>query len=235
MTTRRTTTRRTTTRRTRTAHGSRGAWRAGVAPVVAGVFVLAGLAGCSSDRVGTAAVIEGRTVSVDDLQTKTQEHLAVVPGGNAGDAQRAMLQRMIVSAAIDTAARDAGVRVRDGEIATERAAVLESVGGPKGLIRTLAQSQQPTVLAPEDIDRWIKDRLLFRAIAEEIAGGPLSAEAPETEQAITGANEALRAAGEQIDVEVSPRYGTWDPESGITSLVSGGLSKTAAELDDDGS
>ncbi len=58
---------------------------------------------------------------------------------------------------------------------------------------------------------------------------------PEAEQAIAAANEALRAAGEQIDVEVSPRYGTWDPASGITALVSGGLSKTAAELDDDGS
>ena len=202
---------------------------------VAGLLLLAGLAGCSSDRVGTAAVIEGRTVSVDDLQTRAQQHLAVVPGGNPGDAQRALLQRMIISAAIDTAARDAGVRVRDGQIASERDSVLESVGGRKGLIRALAQSQQPTVLAPADIERWVKDRLLFRAIAEEIAGGPLSADAPETEQAITAANEALRAAGEQIAVEVSPRYGTWDPASGITALVSGGLSRTAAELDDDGS
>ncbi len=202
---------------------------------VAGLLLLAGLAGCSSDRVGTAAVIEGRTVSVDDLQTRAQQHLAVVPGGNPGDAQRALLQRMIVSAAIDTAARDAGVRVRDGQIAAERDSVLESVGGRKGLIRALAQSQQPTVLAPADIERWVKDRLLFRAIAEEVAGGPLTADAPEAEQAITAANEALRAAGEQIDVEVSPRYGTWDPASGVTPLVSGGLSKTAAELDDDGS
>ena len=202
---------------------------------VAGLLLLAGLAGCSSDRVGTAAVIEGRTVSVDDLQTRTRQHLAVVPGGNPGDAQRSLLQRMIVSAAIDTAARDAGVRVRNGQIAAERDSVLESVGGRKGLIRALAESQQPTVLAPADIERWVKDRLLFRAIAEEIAGGPLSADAPEAEQAIAAANEALRAAGEQIDVEVSPRYGTWDPASGITALVSGGLSKTAAELDDDGS
>lgn len=202
---------------------------------VVGVVLVTGLTGCSPDRLGTAAVIDGRTVTVDDLQTRTQEHLAVVPGGDAGGAQRSLLQRMIVSAALDTAARDAGVRVRAGQVATERDAVLDSVGGPKRLIRALAESQQPTVLAPGDIDRWIKDRLLFRAIAEEIAGVPLSAEAPETEQAITEANAALRAAGEEIDVEVSPRYGTWDPESGITPLVSGGLSKTAAELADDGS
>lgn len=221
------TTRRTTRTKTRTIPALMT-----VAAALAGVL---GLSGCSTDRLGTAAVIEGRSVSVDDLQTRTQEYLAVVPGGNAGEAQRSMLQRMIVSAAIDLAARDAGVRVRAGQLAGERAAVLESVGGRKGLIRALGQSQQPTILAPRDIDRWVKDRLLFRAIAEQIAGGPLSAEAPETEQAITAANDALRAAGEQVDVEVSPRYGTWDPASGITPLVSGGLSKTPAELDDDGS
>ena len=50
------TTCRTTTRKTR------------MTVVVAGVVVLAGLTGCSSNRVGTAAVIEGRTVSVDEQQ-----------------------------------------------------------------------------------------------------------------------------------------------------------------------
>ncbi len=228
----------TTTRQTgptrRGPRPARRVLRLGAA-VAGAVVVVSALAGCSTDRVGTAAVIEGRTVSIDDLQAKTREHLAVVPGGDAGDAQRSILQRMIVSAAIDAAARGAGVRVRAGQIASERDAVLKSVGGRKGLIRTLAQSQQPTVLAPGDVDRWIKDRLLFRAIAEKIAGGPLSADAPETQQAITAANEALRAAGKRIDVEVSPRYGTWNPASGITPLVSGGLSKTAAELDDESS
>lgn len=221
---------------TRTAHGSpRRARRTAVAAVAGGVVLVVGLSGCSPARVGSAAVIEGRTVSVEDLQSTTRDHLAVVPGGNAGDAQRAILQRMIVSAAIDDAAREAGVQVRDGQVATERAAVYESVGGPKGLIRALSQAQPPTVLAPQDIDRWIKDRLLFRAIAEDIAGGPLAPEAPETQQAITETNDQLRAAGERIDVEVSPRYGRWEPESGVTPLVSGGLSRTAAELDDSGS
>jgi hypothetical protein len=29
---------------------------------------------------------------------------------------------------------------------------------------------------------------------------------------------------------VSPRYGTWNSRQGLTPLVSGGLSKTAAEI-----
>jgi len=203
--------------------------------LAAAVALGASLGACSPDRVGSAAVIDGRTVSSDDLQATARAYLAVVPGGDAGDAQRSILQRMIVSAAIDEAAREAGVRVRDGQVAAERDQVLESVGGRKGLIRTLAQSQQPTVLAPQDVDRWIKDRLLFRAIAEEIAGVPLDPEAPETQQALNETNDRLRQASEGIVVELSPRYGTWDPATGLVPLVSGGLSKTAAELDDSGS
>jgi hypothetical protein len=33
-----------------------------------------------------------------------------------------------------------------------------------------------------------------------------------------------------MEIEVSPRYGEWDPRSGLTPLVSGGLSQTVAEL-----
>ena len=202
--------------------------------VAAGAFAVI-LSGCSPDRVGSAAVIDGRTVSSDDLQANARAYLAVVADGDAGDAQRAILQRMIVSAAIDEAARKAGVRVPDGRVAAERDQLLESVGGPKALIRTLAESQQPTVLAPQDIDRWVKDRLLFRGIAEGIAGGTLDPEGAETQQALDETNTLLREASQRVDVEVSPRYGTWDPDTGLAPLLSGGLSQTAAELDDNGS
>lgn len=34
-----------------------------------------------------------------------------------------------------------------------------------------------------------------------------------------------------MTVDVSPRYGTWDPKTGsINGLVSGGLAQTAAQL-----
>lgn len=220
---------------TRTAeHRPARARRRAAVLVVAGLLA-AGVTGCSPDRVGSAAVIDGRPVSTDELQSATRDFLEVVPQGDAGAAQRAILQRMIVSAVIDEAARAAGVRVPDGQVAAERDAVLQSVGGRQGLIRTLAGSEQPTILPPQDIDRWVKDRLLFNALAEEIAGGPLEPQAPETQQALNQANADLSAASERVEVEVSPRYGSWDPQTGITPLVSGGLSKTVAELDEDGS
>jgi len=198
------------------------------------LVAVASLSACSQDQLGAAAVIEGRSITVDELQSATRDYLEVVPDADAGDAQRAILQRMIVSAVIDEAARAAGVHVRDGKVAAERDGVLQSVGGRKGLVRELTQSQQ-TVLPPSGIDRWVKDRLLFNAIAAELGGGDLDPEAPGTQEAVARANQELFDASAAMDIEVSPRYGSWDPQKGVSPLVSGGLSQTEAELGDGGS
>ena len=91
-------------------------------------------------------------------------------------------------------------------------------------MRTLANSQQqPTVLPPSGVERWVKDRLLFNAIAEEVGGGPLNTADPESQQVLVEVQDQLTKAGEDLDIEVNPRYGAWSPKRGITPLVSGGL------------
>lgn len=216
-----------------TRSARRGAPRTRRAAVVAGAacLVAIGLAGCSGDRLGAAVLIDGRPLTTDALQSSARAYLEVVPGADAGDAQLSILQQQIVSAVIAEVARDNGVRVSEGRVARERDDVLKSVGGRKALITALAQSQQPSVLAPSDIDRWVKDRLLFDAIAAEICGCDIdTADDSVTQQALTSANEQLREKSASMDIEVSPRYGRWDPERGVAPLVSGGLSKTVEEL-----
>jgi len=217
--------------RTRTGHRRRRARRPAAAATLAVVTLAAGLlSGCSTERFGAAAVIDGRTVSTDELQDATQQHLEVVPGADTGDAQLAILQRVIVSAVIDEAARENGVRVSAGRVAAERDGILGSVGGRQALVRALAQAQQPTVLAPDDIDRWVKDRLLFEGIAETLGGADAAPNSAEEQQVIARANEALASASRSLDIEISPRYGRWDPDRGVTPLLSGGLSATVDEL-----
>lgn len=200
------------------------------AVVLAACLAVAGLSGCAEERLGSAAVIDDRTISTDELQSATQAYLKVVPEGEPGRTQVALLQREIVSSVLDEVAQEHDVRVREGRVAAERDDVLQSVGGRKGLIRTLAQGQPPTVLAPDDVDRWFKDRLLFNGIAADICDCPLDPNSQETQQAFMDANDELRKASADMDIEVNPRYGTWDPDEGITPLVSGGLSKTVDEL-----
>lgn len=186
----------------------------------------AGLSGCSDQRLGSAAVVDGDTISTAELQDATQAYLKAVPGSDPGEAQLRILERMILSRVIDAAARDQGVHASAGEVAAEREDVLKSVGGRKGLVEQLASQQQPVVLAPSYIDRWFRDRVLYTKIAGRFAGGG----DPASTEVLTRTSDALISAGQSMDIEVNPRYGEWNPRSGLSPLISGGLSKTAAEL-----
>jgi hypothetical protein len=160
------------------------------------------------------------------VQQATASYLKVVPGSDSAAAQRAILQRIILSDVIDKAARTQGVHASAAQVAAERNPLLKSVGGRKGLVRALSGQQQPTVLAPSYIDRWFKDRLLYTKIAKKIAGGG----DPTSTAVLTRTSNVLAAAARSMDIEVNPRYGAWDPRNGVTALVGGGLSQTASQL-----
>jgi len=209
-------TRRTVTRPTRVA-----------AALVAGLAAVTVLSGCGEqDRLGAAAVVDGHPISTDQLQSATRSFLEVVPGQDSANAQLRILERLILSRVIDKEAAKLGVHASPGEVARARNDLLPSVGGRRGLVQQLAGGQQPIIVAPGYIDRWFKDRVLYSKIAKRLAvnGDP-------TSQASANATvRAFVATGRSMDVEVSPRYGTWSPKLGLSPLVSGGLSKTAAEI-----
>jgi hypothetical protein len=190
------------------------------------IVAAAGLSGCSDQRLGTAAVVDGQRISINELQQATRDYLHVVPAANSGDSQRAILQRLILSAVIAKAARTAGVHATAGAVARERDALVKRIGGRTSLVRALAGAQQPTVLAPEFVDAWFRDRLLYTRLATKLAG---TAD-PTSTAAINRTTNALSKAARSMVIEVNPRYGHWDARTGVTPLVSGGLSKTAAEL-----
>lgn len=209
------------TRRTRSTRWTRTA-AVGAAALLAGST----LAGCSADHLGAAAVVDGHRISTDELQEATRGYLAVVPDAESGEAQLRILERMILSRVIDAEAAKLGVHASPARVAKERDRLLPSVGGRKGLVRELASGQQSIVLAPSYVDRWFKDRVLYTRIARQLAAGG----DPTSSENITRTTRALIKTGRSLDVNVNPRYGTWNPRQGLTPLVSGGLSKTVAEL-----
>ena len=195
-----------------------------LAVLAAVVLVLVGITGCRADQLGTAAVVAGERISVEDLQDATASYLEAVPGGAENTAQQAILQQKIVSAVIEQAAQDAGVSVSDGEVAAQRDQILDQVReqaeeegiDPRAYVsQQLAQSQQQAVVPPDDLEQFIRDQLLASRLADN---DPVAT------------NEALVAAAEKTKVEVNPRYGRWDPQQGLAPLVSGGLSSTVEEL-----
>jgi hypothetical protein len=195
----------------------------------AGLLAVTSLSSCRADQVGTAAIVDGQSISVDELQDQTASYLEAVPSGNAGDAQHAILLQMIVSAVIEKAAESTGVTVSAGEVAAQRDQALDSVREPAAaakvsartyLSRQLAESQTAAVVPPDQLDQFIRDQLLANKLGESDPAA---------------ANEAITAAAEDADIEVNPRYGRWDPAQGLAPLVSGGLSKTVEELSGDAS
>ena len=196
----------------------------GLVVLVVALLSMSSLASCRADQVGTAANVDNESISVDELQDATVGYLEAVPDGNAGDAQQAILQQMIVSAVIAKAADSAGVTVSDGEVAAARDQALDSVREPAEeanvsprayLSRQLSDSQGGAVVPPDQLEQFIRDQLLASKLGENDPAA---------------ANDALVAAARETDVEVNPRYGQWDPQQGLAPLVSGGLSHTVEEL-----
>ena len=202
--------------------------------LVAVVTAVAALAGCSTDRLGSAVVIEGEAVSTQHVQELAQEYEAVVPGSDSAQVQLAVLQQIIVGRVFREIAEDTGVRVSNSRVTGQLDRLVEQVGGRRALVRAISEQTQQ-IVAPGQLEQWMRARLLFAKFAEELegpagAGSPEAPGSPPSEEALDAANKQLTRYARRMDIEVNPRYGRWDPDNGITPLVSGGLSRTTAEL-----
>ena len=81
-------------------------------------------------------------------------------------------------------------------------------------------------IAPAQIDGWVRDQLLSNKILAKVdpGGDPTSQVANQKFSAL------LVKASDAMKIQLNPRYGTWSARRGVTPLISGGLSKTAAQL-----
>lgn len=197
----------------------------------AAVAVLAAglLTACSPDQVGSAAIIDGQRISTDSLQQATREYLKAVGSPDDRQAQRRVLEQMILARVVDRAAKEADVGVRRGTVARQRDGVLRDVGGKVALVRALAQAQSPTAVPPSQIDSWVRFRLqINRLLAKADPGGD-----PTSQIAVDNFRKIVVRTSRGMDIELNPRYGTWSPTRGLRPLISGGLSQTAAQLTGD--
>lgn len=183
------------------------------------------LAACEQDELGAAAIVDGQVISTDELQSAALDYRAAAPDADQSQAQQRILERIVFSRVIAAAARQADVALSAGTVATQRDQLLERTKGRRALVQALAGQQPPVVLPPSYIDQWIRDQLLFRKIAEASGG-----DGPATQQDVDTARAALLAASKAMTIKISPRYGSWDPRTGITATISGGLAKTDREL-----
>ena len=170
------------------------------------------LTACGSEaHPGAAAVVGGQRITVAQLETRVSEVRDAQRAAVADDAQYAQaiaktgtltrdtLHGMVLDRVLHRAAEDAGITVTRKEIQTMRAGLEQQAGGAKGLETAWLQQYG---IAPERLD----DNLRLQLEAQKLA----TALGTDTSQPAFWA--ALSKASKELDVDLNPRYGTWDVE-----------------------
>ncbi|OPG05359.1 hypothetical protein B1R27_21815 [Streptomyces sp. GKU 895] len=170
------------------------------------------LTACGSDaHPGAAAVVGGQRITVAQLETRVNEVRDAQRAAVTDDAQYAQaiaksgtltrdtLHGMVFYRVLHRAAEDAGITVTRKEIQTMRAGLEEQAGGAKGLETAWLQQYG---IAPERLDENLRLQLEAQKLAAALG--------TDTSQPAFWA--ALSKASKELDVDLNPRYGTWDVE-----------------------
>jgi hypothetical protein len=174
-----------------------------------GVLVLAG---CTTDGgsrqpvvlgTGQAAVSQDFRVSqseVDDGVAQVLTAQGQPPGEPPAGLASATAQRILINRLVASYAEDQGIELTRTQVEEGLAQLAAENGGQEALNDLAAQSGIP----PEDLDDTIRTNLLVTAI-----GLTVDASGDQTAQ-LEATLVALAEYSEAIDVQVAPRYGTWD-------------------------
>ncbi|MER7486392.1 SurA N-terminal domain-containing protein [Streptomyces sp. NPDC126497] len=168
------------------------------------------LTACGNDaHPGAAAVVGGERITVSQLENRVDEVRAAQRAAVPDDAQyqqaiartgsltRDTLHSMVLDRVLERAARDAGVTVTDREVQKMRSGLEQQAGGAEALEAAWLQQYG---IPPQRLD----DNLRLQAQAQKLA------QRLGTDTSRPEFWQALSEAGEELDVDLNPRYGAWD-------------------------
>lgn len=174
--------------------------------MVAAAGLVVTLAGCGQTVLaGSAAVVGDARLADSTVASSADEIRAALggrpPEGGAAELNRALIGQFVTSTLIGVAAQREGVTVTAGEVAATRDRIVEGAGGPEALPQYAAERS----VAPSQVDTAILASLQYSALAAKLApGGDEQAQAD-------AVNSYLGALSTDLGTEVSPRFGTWEP------------------------
>ncbi|MEU6374183.1 SurA N-terminal domain-containing protein [Streptomyces sp. NPDC046909] len=170
------------------------------------------LTACGNDaHPGAAAVVGGQRITVAQLENRVNEvreaQRAAVPDetqytqaiAKTGTLTRDTLHSMVLDRVLHRAAEDAGVTVTRKEIQEMRTGLEQQAGSAKALETAWLQRYG---IAPERLDENLRLQLEAQKLAAALG--------TDTSQAAFW--QALSEASKKLDVDLNPRYGTWDVE-----------------------
>lgn len=185
-------------------------------------LVLAGCAGLG--QAGAAANVGAAQISTSTLAgdvAAVQEQRGV-PAGTANTALTlGVLQRLIITELVDQAATAQGVAVTQGQIDTARAQLEAQLGSQEALEAAYLDADVPV----DGIARQVELSLQVQQLGAVLAP---DADPAGQQQAVL---QYVTGFGLQEGVDVSPRFGTWDPGALTIGPLPSDLSTTVQGAD----
>jgi hypothetical protein len=176
-----------------------------------GVISVLALSGCG--KVDTAATIGDITISQALAQATVDEVLAErskvdtagmqIQTGNA--LNRAQLRFIIVTTLFDEIAKELKLEISSTEIEKAKSELITQSGGQEALAKNLVAAE----IAPSNFDRYVRAIITSNKLRDALkASGVADAD-------VSGRiTQLINAKAAELTVEVNPRYGTWDKDTG---------------------
>ncbi|GAA3302833.1 SurA N-terminal domain-containing protein [Streptomyces cinereospinus] len=168
------------------------------------------LTACGSDaHPGAAAVVGGQRITVAQLENRVNEVREAQRAAVGDEAQYAQmiaesggltrdtLHGMVLDRVLHRAAQDAGVTVSRREVQQMRDGLEQQVGGAQALETTWLQQYG---VAPRRLEENLRLQLEAQKLAAEL----------NTDTSRPAFWKALSDASQKLDVDLNPRYGSWD-------------------------
>ena len=176
---------------------------------VAVVALAVVLSGCA--QVGAAATVGGTRISQATVQASVDAILTERAGTDTSQMQletgetlnRSQLRFHLFGMLLREVGTELSIKVTKAEIDSQRAAILQQVGGADELPVALVAAG----IAAQDLDLYIEALSFSDKISSLIATSGV----PE-EQIGIEVQRLITAKAKELGVTVNPRYGTWDPE-----------------------
>ena len=176
---------------------------------IVGIGVIAvaiGLSGCSTPTAGAAAVVGDQRISESTLNAEVQSVLALqgLPStDSSNELISSTLDQMITGILVNELASREKIEVTQGEIDNLRLQYVTQAGGSDAFEAQIGQQG----IAIDDVDSIIRVNIQVSKLGDVLAP---NAE-PDAKSAAVFV--AISELSSELGTEVSPRFGTWDPEN----------------------
>jgi hypothetical protein len=176
-----------------------------------GVISVLALSGCG--KVDSAATVGDITISQASAQSIIDEVLAErtkidasqmqIQSGNA--LNRSQLRFTIVTTLFDEIAKELKLEISSTEIEKAKADLVAQSGGQEALAKNLVAAE----IAPSNFDNYVRAIITSNKLQEALKASGVSD--ADVSARIT---QLINAKAAELKVEVNPRYGTWDQDTG---------------------